>query len=463
MDLIKRAADRNMRLKWLPVFNMCAKWLSRGVLTVVAIFVLIYVAQFAMLVESDIVDGRRFPPDPVQNKCTKRHFDPSLTPRPNSGVVKTIHLTNLGAFVDRCEFTDALDELVWDREQARVGHSPLAIRQGAASLPKLTVLYVHGWKHDASSNDPDSVRFKGLIERLAAVHGGKRQVLGIYVTWNATFYGIPFLDNLTFWSKKAVADRIAESAVVTRIVSAMGALRDREAQDLFIAIGHSFGARILFAATSQSLIYETANAHPGSPVRRSISEPVIVHPGSRVAEYKIVNSATDAVILLNPAFEASMYTSLDGITRIEERFSPKQAPLLISISTDNDFVTRYAYPIGQSLGLAYTAAERTTLGNFEPYFTHALFPSDGTKCSKIDDPENFEAAGFCLARIGREIPVHGGRRFKGVQAFNPFYVARTTSELIDGHNGIWNDKFSNWVFYLIEDLRLRHEEAAKND
>jgi hypothetical protein len=94
---------------------------------------------------------------------------------------------------------------------------------------------VHGWKHDANSDDPDFLKFKELVKRLANIHEGKKQVLGIYVSRYATFIGWP-VDNLSFWSKKRIADRIAESAVVTKIVGAIGSLRDRRRPDLFIAM-----------------------------------------------------------------------------------------------------------------------------------------------------------------------------------------------------------------------------------
>jgi hypothetical protein len=69
--------------------------------------------------------------------------------------------------------------------------------------------------------------------------------------------------------------------------------------DEFIAIGHSFGARMLYSATAQTLISQTARAHPG-------------YNGGT---YSSVTGDADAVILLNPAFEAARYTALDDFAR----------------------------------------------------------------------------------------------------------------------------------------------------
>ena len=302
-------------------------------------------------------------PDDHQNKCTflknskklefhlrnsVRHFsrvssnlstssiaaskiDPSLTPeRPNTGAVKIIQLTNQGEFVDRCQFTDALYELVWDRpscndqrpktkefrNRGECDDRGPKVKENAVEQPKLIVLFVHGWTHSAKDHDPNFVDFKKMIAALA--NDGSKQIVGIYVTWNAST-GNAMLDRASFWSRQRIADRITQSGVVTRIVSMISTNRGH--RDHFIAIGHSFGARMLFAAVNSPLILAAANAFPKA-------KPHV---------YNKIDAVADAVVLLNPAFEASRYTTINGLMRNEETFSPAQRPLLITISTDNDW------------------------------------------------------------------------------------------------------------------------------
>jgi hypothetical protein len=400
---------------------------------------ILLICYFVVPVGLEALDA---PADPNQNKCLPGSpNDPIQTPRPNSGVVKLIRLTNAGAFVNRCEFTDALDELVWDRLPKGAFGPPRIL--DAKSLPRFTILYVHGWKHGADATDSDLTEFKRLIGRLADANPD-RQVLGVYIAWNAAC-GLGVVDNLSFWSKKLIADRIAQSAVVTKIVGAIGASRKKtaDAADQFIAIGHSFGARLLFSGAGQILIDETERAHPGFPG----------------GQYRLVSGPADAVVLLNPAFEASLFTTFNSVTRNEEKFSENQAPLVLSIATDADYATRYAFPVGQWLGGMTDAKERTTLGNYEEFFTHLLAPSRHGSCNaagKFQASEQFEAGGLCLQRqaFGRD---------RLVYPYNPFIVARASREVMGGHNDIWNPTFSNWLFRLIDALRERHEESdAKN-
>ncbi|MBZ9959329.1 hypothetical protein [Mesorhizobium sp. BR1-1-14] len=383
------------------------------------------------------------PPSENQNKCIKHITDPDndprLIPRPDDAI-KIIRVTNSGEFVDRCELTNALYELNWDRERPNDSFGA-AKRPGAKKLPKLVILYVHGWKHDATPEDSDLKNFGKLIGGLRERHRGQKYVVGIYLGWNASAGLSGPLENISFWVKRSNADRIAQSAIVTKVVSAIGSVVKSAPNrlDQFIAIGHSFGARILFSATAQSLVYETESAHPGFPG----------------GEYRLVEGSADAVILLNPAFESSRYTAIDDITRKDERFNPSQAPLFVSISTDNDWATKMAFPAGQWLGLARSQRELTTLGNYRPYMTHTLVPvadDDGAASDLAHLTENFTAAGLCLTRLAR-----GGAR-RVVQAHNPFVVAATTKSVIDGHNGIWGAKFSNWLEELIAALERRNEQ-----
>jgi pimeloyl-ACP methyl ester carboxylesterase len=365
--------------------------------------------------------------------------DPDCTHRPNSGAVRIIRLTNDGLFFNRCELTNALRELDWEKPKP---YGP-AIKPNAVNLPRLTVLYVHGWKHGASREDPDRIAFTKLIKKLKKTYKDKKQVLGVYVSSNAS-NDLGILDNLSFWSKKTVADRISQSGVVTRIVATIGAMRRANHGDQFIAIGHSFGARILFAATNQPLIAEAVRAHPGTPV----------------GEYQIIAGSADSVILLNPAFEASIYTALDSFCR-KEQFPPNQAPLLVSISTNNDKATGKFFPLGQMLAMYRSPEVTTTLGNFERYRSHLLFRDDKGICLREASlTESIAANGLCLKRDNPVVvELDPAKRHC---PNNPFLVAGTTKDSIDGHNGIWDEDkpFREWLFALITALEASHRKPT---
>jgi hypothetical protein len=164
--------------------------------------------------------------------------------------------------------------------------------------------------------------------------GVGRRVVGIYVGWDGAV-GPAFLGlNPTFWNRKLAADRISQSSVLTKIFAATKYARRQEreskkiiARDMTIMIGHSFGARILYTATSQVLTDE---------IQRQ-------HPGKERGSYGVMAGPADLVLLLNPAFEASVFTAMHTVNRGQEkwweRIHRKQQPLLLVLSTENDWAT----------------------------------------------------------------------------------------------------------------------------
>jgi len=371
--------------------------------------------------------------------------NPRLTMRPTSSL-KIIRLTNLGEFVERCELADVLYELNWGRDD-QIGHSPAEYDHSAPKLPKLAVVYIHGWKHGAKEDDDDRVKFGELVDRLREKHRGEKYVVGIYVSWNASTDLPEPLESLSFWVKKADADRISQGGAVTKIVSSIGAVVRKNGHDQFIAIGHSFGARMLYSATAQGLVNQAAFSHPGY---------------SR-GDYEPFRGVADAVILLNPAFEASRYTVLDDLTRSGENFTSKQKPLMVVISSEADWATRVAFPVGQWLDLANTAREKTTIGNYRSYRSHTLERSNGTNCDPLGPAgisESFDRAGLCLKRVRREetdkLSKDGRNKVRQTfQPFNPLIVASTPADVIASHGDVWNPSFSGWLFELVAALEDR--------
>ncbi|MGN8092829.1 hypothetical protein [Methylobacterium sp. 22177] len=388
------------------------------------------------------------PPDPTQYKCPEGSpDDPRHIRRPNDSI-KVIRLTNAGEFARRCDFTNALYETNWNRVSSQKPFGVEVDPDAPKDRPKLVVLFVHGWKHSANENDDNYKSFTELIKALRSKYGDQRYVVGIYIGWNGDANLGDALDNITFWAKKNNADRIAQSNAVTTITSAVGAIirADPAKRDRFIAIGHSFGARLLFAATAPSLLAAAQMAHPGRPY----------------STYKVFRGIADAVILLNPAFEASRYTAFDNLSRVEEAFSPEQPPLLVTLSTSADWPTRKAFPIGQWLGLARSSRELMTLGNYSPYRTHIFTERHGSSCTDGDttrsgEIDNLEIGPVCLIRINREDKrVKAGDNPAATSPYNPFMVARTGPEIMSGHGDIWNPKIRGWLVDLVALLEQEH-------
>jgi hypothetical protein len=348
--------------------------------------------------------------------------DPSYIPRPSGIVVrKRIRFTDDGELVNRCEMTDVLKEL--------------QLKQ-----PQIIVVYVHGWKHNAEDDkDTDWESFGHVLHDLGAAEeksSGPRQVVGIYVGWNGKATAVPVFEELSFWSRKGAADRLTQAAAITKFLGALKHTRElaKQPRDLVVFIGHSFGARILFSATSSLLLYESQMKHPGAPG----------------LAYEVIKGPADIIILLNPAFEALRYTAFNALRRYKETFSSPQHPLLLTIATDNDWATALAFPLGQWFGLEMRSRQRSTLGNYTAYFTHELsFEATQTSEAPKQGAE-FWYDNFCYDGICMRKKVKSGMNH--IPPGNPFIVATTSKAVLDGHNGIWKEAFLRWLNAFVKEV-----------
>lgn len=345
---------------------------------------------------------------------TGQLYDPETTKRPSpKPIIKRVEFTDEGEVVDRCQWSDALFEV-------------RGLPSNGKRNSKLIVLYIHGWKHDGSPDDQDLLQFTELVRELDEAEGAReesRDVVGIFVAWPGKALSVPVLDNLSFWSRKGGADRVSAAGNVTKFISSVNNVSRQQGskEDFIVGIGHSFGGRILYSSVSPVLLHAIAMSHPGE----------------RFGTYGEVRGSVDLTVLLNPAFEASRYTAIDASRRPQEKFSNTQQPLLLSVSTENDSATRFAFPVGQVMGTRWKERERTTLGNYEPYRTHHLSHSEGVLPARGVWYDSFCESGLCLAK---DDPIMG----------YPFLVAKTDASVLDGHNGIWSPSFRKWLTDFIE-------------
>jgi hypothetical protein len=377
------------------------------------------------------------PRDKAIDRESGAFFDPGSKDRPSTvPIVKVVEFTNEGEVHDRCQWSDVLYEVrgTKDRENDVRGAKD---NETSTKRSKFVVIYVHGWKHNASKDDTDLDHFQQWIKRLSESRSENEDVVGIYVSWPGQSIDIPIINNLTFWGRKGSADRVSAAANFSKLLSSIVSIsRARNnPNDFIVGIGHSFGARILFSGVSPLLLHEVQTHHPGI----------------RLGTYGAFKGILDLTVLLNPAFEATRYTAFDSIRRWQENVHSRQQPILLSISTNNDYATQYAFPIGQVIGTRWHERERTTLGNYNNYTTHRLQMVDSSKTA--NEQQNFWFDHFCNPRICLS------RSEDKRQPGNPFLVAATDASIIDGHNGVWDDLFLDWLAEFIRKVKAQSQSS----
>lgn len=358
------------------------------------------------------------------------------------------------------------------------------------------VVFVHGWKHNASADDGNVRSFRALLQSAALLERARRsnyRVVGIYVGWRGlSIRGEP-LSNLSFWTRKATALRVAQGSpreLFNRLRSFKCA--QNRAQDAgggrtgspgactevagngphkpkvrMLMIGHSFGGWILYNAVAGSLIESLTHASDTN------------EPNSVTMRF------ADMVVLLNPAFEASRYTPLHRVATTTD-YRRYQPPILVSVTTAADWATGTAFPAGRFVNSVFeraanneeAVATKYTMGHMTQYVTHELHTADqpSRECAgwrplpSIPDREERErqaglnlkaeeANTFAFPGMREALDEGWQRTFCGGAQlthlnFKPnslIWNVRTDETIMGGHNDITNPALIDFVRQLYHD------------
>ena len=278
--------------------------------------------------------------------------------------------------------------------------------RAAAEKPITLLIFVHGWKHDASADDGNVVAFRRLLSGMAFIEKNRarfekdagaristeRKVVGLYVSWRGHSLDVPGLDNITFWSRKTAAMHVAEGSsreLFARLrafkcvqnTRARGVARGdcslaptRDDAVKVVLIGHSFGGLIVYNSLSGSLIETMTHAFD-----------------SREDDNAKYWRFADLAVLINPAFEATRYAPLHRIAA-SSAYGHYEPPLLVTVTSTTDTATGTWFKLGRLANTLFEAhvnddersANRETVGHHDAYLTHrmTLVPDAAAACTK---------------------------------------------------------------------------------
>ena len=327
----------------------------------------------------------------------------------------------------------------------------------AANDGLLINVFVHGWHHSAQPGDPNVEDFTSSLAQLSkvehALHKIPRKVVGVYVGWRGDSIDIPGVNALTFWERKGTAQDVghlgmAELLLRLEEISNVKNTQVPPVRSRLVTIGHSFGGAAVYSATSQILAARFVDSRSGK------------------SSVENAQGFGDLVVLLNPAFEALSYAPLYDLAQARCSYFPDQRPRLVVLTSESDWATRYVFPIGRALStifethnpierndckrpLTYNegAADRSTVGHFEPLLTHTLRPAQKAEAADYGAVKNVWAqqqAGETLQFGSTELASLDKTALR-----NPYLNVRVDKHLMDGHNDIFRDEIREFLRMLI--------------
>jgi hypothetical protein len=380
--------------------------------------------------------------EPGRHAIQRRHYrynrnpqpEGALQPQPADYYLAVVEFDDQGWFADRRQM-EALMMLLdrierQDEANGKNGHA-------------LLIVYAHGWKHNAHPCDNNVLCFSRVLERMdilereaSAIRGRAhvpRRVVGVYVGWRGLSLEGP-LKQATFWTRKSAAERVGRGGVMELLTrlneyrSVRNTRREEDKTQLVVA-GHSFGGLVVHSALSHVVMERAANTgRYDVPACRGQRARPTATPG--ITCYETATSFGDLVLLVNPAFEGSLYEPLFNIAT-NRCYGPNQRPVMMTVTSTGDTATGRLFPAGRFVNTLFErtqapwSVERTAIltaiGHDPRYETHKLRwrPEQGGKaaageqtgpgqeirapeeqecgCPYLDPPERFDWRGFIEA------------------------------------------------------------------
>jgi hypothetical protein len=382
----------------------------------------------------------------------------------------------------------------WNREQLDLVEKTL---EEANRVPDTSgvaiIVFAHGWRHGCEVCDQNVTCFRTFLKQInsdatvaAGLTGGavkRKRVVGIYAGWRGLSEKIQPFEDLSFWARKRVAQRIGEQDLVELLTRVELFARRANAEDSrrvrLVLIGHSLGGTMVYGALANVLKVRALQAAP--------------RPGEPAGPDSVIRGFGDLVLLLNPAFEASLYAPLHDIETRFGRFSPKQTPVLVMVASETDKPNRTWFPMGRQLDTLFQkTGDRgsrkeivTAVGNYEPFWTHRL--------TAIEPPAHPpKGKGFLTSpNCSCELPLHpiseaeardlgsilAGKKaaaeapagmttpygralltaLKPMDPNQPFWVVRASNDVMQGHSGIFTTFLMDFVRRVIIEASVRSQ------
>jgi len=342
----------------------------------------------------------------------------------------------------------------------------------------LVLVFVHGWHHNAHDNDSNVEQFRQMVDIAAngletGIEDGflktHRRVIGIYVGWRGESVNAWPFNYLTVVDRRNAAERVAKGAVRQLFANlrlqqlgAQGAFSDQHptpARMRTVVIGHSFGGLIAFSALSQAELNELTLNESESPRYCDPGDP-------RNAGAHRPSMWPDALILINPAFEASRYESFDQLLRGAGTCTPPLSPAgpsasshrlvvphFIVVASETDHWTGKYFTIGRAATTLFEGYDRTT-----PDATRAERNANLHSIAYVDSYRTHRLTLTTTTPV--KAVAHLEPALAGTAPFaSPVWVIMASDAIIHGHDGFLYGEFNkkdpqpylaNWLLGLYD-------------
>lgn len=336
------------------------------------------------------------------------------------------------------------------------------IQKESKEDPILLVVFIHGWNRNASHHErtggKDLAHFRTWLSELSE-RDSEYKTMGVMVSWRGRSLS-PFPIGVDFFHRYAAARRMG-GVIGAEVLHEIGATaRASNQRSRIMMMGHSMGGAILESCFSEAIASKVAVSHAQRrPLLRK-------------------DFPADLLITINSAESAIHARQLISTFKRRGIRDVEGGPLIVSVTSQDDLATAFAYPIGNALGRyvppfnwfntsvsgvyrkksqldqlqgTQAQAHRTTVGHFTPLFSHRYRegPRETRTLKEIlEDNKAAQGPGGVVV-AGETRTFYFERPQEPFYNDSPYWIMPVPGAIMKDHRDIWNHSFLGMVSALM--------------
>jgi pimeloyl-ACP methyl ester carboxylesterase len=386
-------------------------------------------------------------------QLTTRQFDPTQV---NSDEVWPYRLTfvefdDRGEMFARSQLTTALQEIAKAKAEA-----------AAKGVKPVVVVFVHGWKNNASESSGNVWGFRQMLAGLSLQYN-RAPVVGVYIGWRGAVISAPILKEFTFFDRRRKSQNLPNAHMVEALLKIMQQTKGVNFDDSAISllIGHSFGGAVLETALTETLLGMVVKAGATGPMRWPATAIVFINEAQQASRSYQLIEALHENLPSRDGRDSCLPSQARAVSEQEANQIP-EPPAIISISSTGDYATRALYPATQAILRPFNSLRHyqkdqpnflgfdsqtpmffNTTAHMRSFQSHLMGPAD--------DPDVAAAEMLCKPFVRTTVDGIPYSIVERPEARNrtPYWVMHTPASIVPDHSTIFTPAFTSLLITFI--------------
>ncbi len=405
----------------------------------------------------------------VPNRAWRVHYTPGQPPAIDPPLFRTVSTKCHGKYVSSAYHLAFIefDERGEFFERGQLEQALQLIReaksQATEASPATVVLFVHGWKNNASDQSGNVAGFEAMLGCLASQFNNSpapaaSTVVGIYLGWRGRVLDVPGIEDLTFWDRRNESRNLPGAHTVETLLSVMKAIKGPDYSDpkgQSFLIGHSFGGGLLETALTPTYENIILNTPSGGAVHWPTDLTVFINEAAPALQaYQLIESMKANI----------MERSACGPFRGASHY----LPAIISLASVGDSATGGFFPIGQALSRPFQSLRDyphpnalgitnqadmylKTTAHVPQFISHLL----DTSTSAVAQSAASAGCQLAMTSAGIANATYQLMERPGSVNLSPYWVAQVPTPIVPDHSQVFGEEFRDFMTDLVLSQKLQ--------